>query len=108
MVERQIVRDEDVLAQEVQKVRKDVLDRGLVEDHGRRDPGDTGDPAGDGATGVDQRRKRVDDLTASDANGSQLDDPIPLGAEAGGLGVDDDVGGAGEVQDVRGGPRNIA
>ncbi len=97
-VERQVVRHQDGVAQEVQEAGQHIAHGRLPVDHGRRDAGEPRDAAGHVAAGVDELLERLALLAALQAHRADLDQRVARRARPGGLGVDDDEGGVFDAQ----------
>ena len=90
LVEARVVRDEQVVAGEVEEAAQDGRDRGRVPQLLLAQAGEAGDRLGQWRPWVDERLERVDQLQRPHAHRPQLADQAARGREPGGLEVEDD------------------
>ncbi len=86
-VEGRVVGDEREVAAEVGEVAEDGLDAGAVDHHVVGDAVDGGCAGRDGASGIDERAKCFAGFGAVKANGSDFNNGIGFGLDAGGFEV---------------------
>jgi hypothetical protein len=89
-VERGVVGDRHVVADELEKCRQRVGDARRGGDHLVRDAGEAGDERRDALPGVHERRERLRETSVDDADGADLDDPRRTGPAARRLEVEHD------------------